>query len=256
MKLVIPKCLISLIGLLLFCQRVDAKFLKNRTKELNSVFSIGFDIGSNYLDVESINQELLRLDLMPIDPYTNNFTFELSQDFGFMKIYAPLTLINSYQSSQVIDGDLIFRSTSVRGFMYVFGVKQELISILKKRLALTAAIDINLASYTMLLSRSQITNTSIDSLITSSRTVQAYTEYLILQPAVELLYAVMRKKNQLEIGLRLGRFITVREDVWRNQHQITIQGLPAMGNRGTDNFALRFLYTFNIKKKENFQGSL
>lgn len=170
----------------LLCWIFKIRF-KNRTKVSNSIFSIGFDIGSNYLDVESINQELLRLDLMPIEPYANNFTFELSQDFGFMGIYAPLTLINSYQSFQVIGGDLVFCSTSVRGFMYGFGVKQELISILKKRLTLTAAIDINLASYTMLLSRSQITNTSIDSLITSSRTVQAYTEYLILQPAVELL---------------------------------------------------------------------
>ena len=258
MKIIFPivNYLICLFLVLLLCQRADAQFLKNKTKLSNSIFSIGFDIGSNYLDVENINQELLGLDLIPIDPYTNNFTFELSQDFGFVEIYAPLTLINSYQSSQVISGDLIFRSTSARGFMYGFGIKQELISILKKRLTLTAAIDFNFASYTLLLSRSQITNTSIDSLLATSRTVQAYTEYLILQPAVELLYAVMRKKNQLEIGLRLGRFITVREDVWRNQHQMTIQGLPTMGNRGTENFALRFLYTFNIKKKENFQGGL
>lgn len=102
----------------------------------------------------------------------------------------------------------------------------------------------------MRVSRSKITNITIDSLIVDSRQVSAYTTYRVVQPSVEIFYAIMKRKNRLDVGFKLGRFFNLEQDDWRNQHQIKIQGLSPIGDYDSYNLALKFLFTFNNEKEE------
>lgn len=233
-----------------FCTHAQGQNTRLYNVELGKLvnYSFSFDMGSNYLDAGDLNQELLTLDLLPIDPYTNNFTFQLGADFQLIEIYVNLMLLNSINASETIGRDQIFRYTRFHGNYIGGGIRKQLISTFKKRLSVAASIDFGNAHYFLTLSRSRITNTGIDSLITNSYTILADNNYsMLIQPSVEILYAVMNRKNRFDIGLRLGRFFNIEQEAWRNQHQMVIQGLSPMGNYDTYNFALKFLYTFNRK---------
>jgi hypothetical protein len=208
-------------------------------------YSLGFEFGSNYLDVGNLNLELLALDLLPVEPYTNNFTFQFMLGTDLFEAYSSLTLMSSAQFSRIIDQDQIFRSTSFQGVYIGVGLRKKLVSVFNDRLSLAVSIDANKARHFMNLSTGMLTKTSIDSLIIDSRTVMANSVYYVVQPSVEILYAVMNRKNRFDIGLRLGRFFNIEQEAWSNQHQMVIQGLSPMGNYDTYNFALKFLYTFN-----------
>lgn len=215
-------------------------FLKN--------ISLGFEIGSNYLDVENLNCELIALDALAINPNTNNFTFQMAADINPLEVYVSLMLINSYTLSRVIDSDLLFRSTRFHGNYIAAGIRRKLFSVFRERLSMAASADFGNAHYYMTLSRANIIDTSIDALLMSSNAVIADNNYVkVIQPGLEILYAVMMKKNQLDIGLRLGYLYQLEEKEWQNQHQVIIQGLSPIGNKYAYNFALKFLYTFDMK---------
>ncbi|WKN44541.1 hypothetical protein [Tunicatimonas pelagia] len=217
------------------------------TTEGYSIFShvvVGFEIGSNFLDIETLNQELDQLDLLQLDPYTNNFTFQVGFGLTHFELYNTFTVLATNSFSRIIGADRLFLSSTLNGNYIGFGIRGTVFSILKNRLSLMASADLNTARYDLRMSRATIFDRNVSPLLDSSQAILARSSNRTVQPALELLYAVVNKKNRFDIGFRVGYIYHLREESWENQHGVGILGLSPIRNNESFNVALRFVYSF------------
>lgn len=204
---------------------------------------LGFEIGSNYLDINQLNQELTQLGLPALDPYTNNFTFQIGVGVGKVEFYNNLTFLAA-SDSLILDGaNGRFVSSFLNGTYIGFGARSTLASFFNNRLSVAASIDLSTAYYSLRLSKATISNRNVGSLLDSSQMVLARSYNRTLQPAIELLYAIGLKQNRFDIGLKIGYIYHLREEGWENQYGISILGLSPIGNNESYNVSLRLLYT-------------
>ncbi|MEM6843186.1 MAG: hypothetical protein AAF632_13235 [Bacteroidota bacterium] len=211
-----------------------------------SIFShvvVGFEIGSNFLDIETLNHELDQLDLLQLDPYTNNFTIQVGFGLTHFELYNTFTVLATSNFSTIIGADRLFLSSALNGTYVGFGIRGKVVSILKNRLSLMTSADLNAAYYFLRISKATITDRNVSPLLDNSQAIMANSGNRMVQPSLELLYAVVNKKNRFDIGLKVGYIYHLQEETWENQHGIGILGLSPIGNNESFNVALRFVYS-------------
>jgi hypothetical protein len=207
-------------------------------------FSTGFEIGSNYLDISSLNSDISRLNFLDIDPYLSNFTFQALAGFGRIEPYLTITFLSSSRFTRTIDSNRLFRSTSFEGIYNGVGLRLRALTLLRDRLSFFVSGEGNIARYFLTLSSATINDISLDSIFNNSRAIIANTNYLVLQPSLEILYSILKKRNRFDIGIKLGFFYHLERDEWRTQHQMSLS-LSPVGNSENYNFSLRMIYSFS-----------
>ena len=241
---IVRKTLCIFLILLVF-SKLQAQDERGNPSGIITHYSLGVEIGSNFLDIETLNSELDDLGLLTLDPYTNNFAFQGSLGMSRIEAYATLTLMATNSFSDLIDVDRLFLSSALRGTYVGVGVKSNIFSIFNKRLSAVASIDLNTAYYSLNVSKAVITDISAGPLLDSSHAILAHSDGKVVQPGIELLYAVIKKKNRFDIGFKLGYFYQFNESNWENQHRMKVIGLSPTGNRESFNFSLKMIYTIS-----------
>ena len=220
---------------------------KRRQDILSHIF-LATEIGSNILDVKRLNAEVTDLGLLALDPYTNNFTFQIGAGLTYFESYFSLTLVATSAFTNIVGPDRLFLSSTLNGIYAGIGVRKNIVRIFKDRLSLVASVDYNTANYFLDLSRATIFDRNVGPLLDSSQAIIANTDSDIVQPALELSYTILKGRNRLEIGFRVGYLYHLKENGWENQHDVKIIGLSPIGNKESYNVALRFVYQHQFTK--------
>ncbi|MGB3848654.1 MAG: hypothetical protein WA958_01705 [Tunicatimonas sp.] len=207
-------------------------------------FSTGFEIGSNYLDISSLNDNTSRLNLLAVDPYFNNFTFQALAGFGRIEPYLTISFLSSSSFTRTVDSNRLFRSTSFEGIYSGLGLRLKAFSLFRDRLSLFVSGEGNIARYFLTLSSATINIVSLDSIFNNSKTIIANTNDLVLQPSFEVLYSILKKRNSFDIGIKIGFLYHLERNEWRTQHQMPLS-LSPVGNSENYNFSLRMVYSFS-----------
>ena len=209
-----------------------------------SHITVGFEIGQNYLDVDNLNRDIENIGLSPLNPDIGNFAFQLGLGHNDrVESYFTLAILYSNVYSDSIGSLGLPFSSSLRGTYFGAGVRFSLLKLFKERLILSIPLEFNKAYYFIELMEAYQQPAPAHYLVDNSRVLLARHENFVLQPSLQLMYQVLRRKNSLNVGFKVGYLFHLSDNDWTNRKGAQISDLSSIGNSGNLNISLKFAYT-------------
>ena len=228
---------------ILFCHTV-----KSQEVGTNAIVytRLSFEIGQSYLNIDNLNQEIQNLDLLPLSPDVGNFAFQLGLGYNErVEGYLALTLLFSSIYDDTMSQQGLSFSSSLNGTYIGAGVRINLLTVLNNRLIVSAPVEINKAFYAVELTEAYPQKAPAHVLVDNSRILLARYENVVAQPAIELLYRLLNRKDSFDVGFKVGYLYHLFNNDWTNRRGTPLLELSPIRNDGNLNVSLKLAYTFN-----------
>ena len=207
---------------------------------------LSFEIGQSYLNIDNLNQEIQNLDLLPLSPDIGNFAFQLGLGYNErVEGYFTITLLFSSIYDDTMSHRGMAHSSSLNGTYIGAGVRINLLTALNNRLIVSIPLEINKAFYTVELTEAYPQNVPAHVLVDNSRILLARYENMVAQPAIEVLYRLLNRKDSFDVGFKVGYLYHVFQNDWTNRRGAVVRELSPIRNNGNLNVSLKLAYTFN-----------